>query len=209
MLVAVYNANMQPYTYLVGWTQHKIFYYGSRYGKGCHPSDLWKKYFTSSKEVAKKRLELGEPDLVQVRRTFETPQQAMFWEKRVLRRMKTHRREDFLNITQGNMPTTAGFKYSDESRGKMGAWQRGKKKPAEAVAKMKASLTGRKDTDEARKNKSIGHTGLVFAEEHRANIAKTKVGRKFWMKDGKCVCTHEWPGEGWVPGKAHSKKKQT
>ena len=40
-----------PFVYSVRNRTTGLFYYGSRYGKGCHPSDLWKTYFTSSKMV--------------------------------------------------------------------------------------------------------------------------------------------------------------
>lgn len=39
------------YTYLIGWSEYDIWYYGVRYAKGCNPADLWVKYFTSSKFV--------------------------------------------------------------------------------------------------------------------------------------------------------------
>jgi hypothetical protein len=40
-----------PYTYLIGWSHLNKWYYGRRTAKGCHPSELWVKYFTSSKSV--------------------------------------------------------------------------------------------------------------------------------------------------------------
>ena len=47
------------YTYLIGWTKYNIQYYGVRYAKGCHPDDLWKTYFTSSKYVKEFREKNG------------------------------------------------------------------------------------------------------------------------------------------------------
>src|SRR5574343_18298 len=69
-----------PYTYLIGWTQHQKFYYGVRFAKNCHPSDLWKSYFTSSKHVKNFRIQFGEPDLISVRRTFTSIDTARKWE---------------------------------------------------------------------------------------------------------------------------------
>lgn len=37
-----------PYTYLIGWSKHNIWYYGKRTAKNCHPNDFWVTYFTSS-----------------------------------------------------------------------------------------------------------------------------------------------------------------
>ena len=196
-----------PYTYFIGWTKLNLFYYGSRYGKGCHPSDFWQRYFTSSKLVAETRALHGEPDIIQIRKTFTTSEAAMLWEKKVLKRMRVKGRKDFLNQTMGNMPTMKGKKHSEETKALMSAWQKGVPKPPEATAKMIASLTGKKLSDQARANQSAGRMGLKFATEHKANIAATKVGRKWWTKDGDSVCRHECPGEGWIPGKIHKKKQ--
>ena len=86
-----------PYTYLVGWSNHNIYYYGSRYAKKSTPNDLWKSYFTSSKEVKLARQLLGEPNIIHVRRVFESKEKAIAWEYKVLRRMKVTQRDEFLN----------------------------------------------------------------------------------------------------------------
>ncbi|AKF13310.1 hypothetical protein PHIN3_45 [Sinorhizobium phage phiN3] len=88
---------MKPYTYFIGWSKQKKYYYGSAYRQGCDPSDLWTNYWTSSKHVARMREAYGEPDIIQVRRTFETPLEARLWEIKVLRRIGACRRKDFLN----------------------------------------------------------------------------------------------------------------
>ena len=59
-----------PYTYLIGWTKLNTWYYGRRTKRGCHPNELWVKYFTSSVEVAAFRRIHGEPDIVLVRKIF-------------------------------------------------------------------------------------------------------------------------------------------
>ncbi len=60
-----------PYTYIIGWSLYNKYYYGVRYAKNCNPNDLWKTYFTSSKYVKEFRNNHGEPDIIQVRKTFE------------------------------------------------------------------------------------------------------------------------------------------
>jgi hypothetical protein len=42
---------MIPFTYLVKHVPTNRYYYGVKIKKGCHPYDLWTKYFTSSKKV--------------------------------------------------------------------------------------------------------------------------------------------------------------
>jgi len=59
-----------PYTYLIGWSEHKKYYYGVRYAKGCHPSDLFNPYQTSSKFVKAFIQSFGLPDIIEVRKIF-------------------------------------------------------------------------------------------------------------------------------------------
>ena len=88
-----------PYTYLIGWTEHNLWYYGVRYAEAANPKDFWKTYFTSSKLVGEIRKQYGEPDIAQIRRTFGTANCARLWEHKVLRRMKGTKHEKWLNRT--------------------------------------------------------------------------------------------------------------
>jgi hypothetical protein len=102
-----------PYTYLIGWKSLNLYYYGSRYGKGCDPSDLWVKYFTSSKAVLAIRESQGEPDIIQVRKTFGFRTEALVYEHTVLRRLNAKGRSDFLNRTNGRdwKQTSEGLRW--------------------------------------------------------------------------------------------------
>ena len=88
-----------PYTYLIGWSKFNIYYYGLRFGKNCRPSDLWNPYKTSSKHVKNFIKDNGEPDIIQIRKTFNNIKFAQKWEHIVLKRMKVIFRKDFLNKT--------------------------------------------------------------------------------------------------------------
>ncbi len=77
-----------PYTYLIGWSNYNVWYYGSRYGRRCHPSDLWVSYFTSSEYVKEFRERVGEPDVIQIRRVFDSISATTNFENTVLRRLK-------------------------------------------------------------------------------------------------------------------------
>lgn len=85
------------YTYLIGWSLYDMFYYGVRWAKISHPSDLWVKYKTSSKHVKSFYKRYGEPDVIQVRRTFSDKDKAILWETKVLRRMNAATHPKFLN----------------------------------------------------------------------------------------------------------------
>ena len=64
-------------------------YYGVRYAKNCHPSELFVTYFTSSKYVTDYIRTNGMPDIVEIRKTFGEHQvsEAREYEHRVLKRI--------------------------------------------------------------------------------------------------------------------------
>ena len=90
-----------PYTYLIGWPELNLWYYGVRYSNNCHPNDLWVSYFTSSKYVTENVSKYGNPSVRQIRKTFKnskTPvKDAREWERRVLQRMKVVLKEEWIN----------------------------------------------------------------------------------------------------------------
>lgn len=86
-----------PFTYLLGWSKLNRYYYGVRYAKDCHPIDLGVTYFSSSKYVKEFIRLNGLPDIIQVRKTFESKIKALSWEKRVIIRMKMIGNEKWLN----------------------------------------------------------------------------------------------------------------
>jgi hypothetical protein len=88
-----------PFTYLLHCTATDQYYYGSRYGKGCHPSSLWNTYFTSSKVVEQLILEHGKDAFkVSVRKVFNTPQEARRWETKFLNRVKAAQSDKWINL---------------------------------------------------------------------------------------------------------------
>ena len=87
----------KPYTYLIGWTKYNKWYYGCQYGKKAHPSNLWKTYFTSSKEVRLFCEEYGDPDVIEIRKTFDDALRTRLNEIKVIRRMGIVQDSRFLN----------------------------------------------------------------------------------------------------------------
>lgn len=121
-----------PYTYLIGWSKLNKWYYGVRYAKtkklyyssGCHPDDLWKTYFTSSKYVESYRKKFGEPDILEIRKTFASQDEAIIWEFKVLRKLNILNYEDWLNrsingefkVKGGEEHHSYGKKYSEDRK---------------------------------------------------------------------------------------------
>lgn len=86
------------YTYLIGWSRYQKFYYGVRYRKGCDPKEFWIKYHTSSSNVKRFRKQFGEPDIIQIRKTFgEDIKSARLWESKVLRRTRAASSNKWIN----------------------------------------------------------------------------------------------------------------
>lgn len=91
---------------------------GVRYKRGCQPSDLWVKYFTSSKYVKKFRKDHGEPDVVEVRQTFNDSLQAREWEEKVINRLNAVNSDRWLN-KGNNGRTFCFFEHTEEVREKI------------------------------------------------------------------------------------------
>ncbi len=127
-----------PYCYLIGWSNLNKWYYGVRTRKHKEPSELFNfniknPYLTSSVLVSDFRKENGEPDIIQIRKTFVTAEEARLWESTVLKRMKVSKSEKWLNkIHVSAMPPLCGENNPSkrpEVRAKISAATKGKKRP--------------------------------------------------------------------------------
>jgi len=171
----------QPYTYLIGWaTQHK-FYYGVRYAKNCSPTDLWSKYFTSSKEVAAMKTVHGDPDIIQIRKIFLTKEHARLWENKVLRRLKVVSREDFLNKNDAPAPPINNRVMSEITKTKIGTVHKGKPKSEEhkqkireARAKQVNTRKGQRATEETKQKLREANLGKTYSEDVNSKKGQKK-----------------------------------
>ena len=165
----------QPYTYLIAWTDHNVFYYGVRWSstiEGKTPEqDLWVDYFTSSKYVHEFREEHGEPDRIEVRKVFDSADRALEWEMKFLNKIKAIDNQNFLNQSCGNgvWKRRKGHNHSIKTRNKISRSLKGRKLSNETKRKL----------SEVRLGKKLG----PFTEEHKANISKALKGRNNWWND--------------------------
>lgn len=151
----------KPYTYLIGWTEQNIYYYGSKYGADADPETFWKTYFTSSRYVHEAVELYGGPDVIQIRKTFSDPHKALEWEQRVLCRLNVLREDRWLNKNVGgrvyqkslseshrNNIAKANSKPKDE---------RGRLACAENSKKAAQKRLGQKDSEDTKRkrNKSL------------------------------------------------------
>ena len=104
-----------PYTYLIKHIPSNRVYYGVRYSKKCNPIDLWETYFTSSEEVKKLLSKDGKDAFhYEIRRTFNNKNDALKWERKVLRRIKAKDREIFINKWNGGPYRYAERKWMND-----------------------------------------------------------------------------------------------
>jgi len=171
----------QPYTYLIGWSSHNRYYYGVRYATSCHPSDFWSSYFTSSKHVKEFVKLYGEPDIIQIRKTFCTADDARLWEHNVLRRLGVVNDPRFLNESDGLSISLESAlrggrqKKSLSMRQKISEYRTGKitsQKTRETISKSKKGVP--LSEEERKKRKQTMNDPLV--KKKLSDIGKTKVG---------------------------------
>ena len=92
--------NTLPYTYKLIFKPTGQYYYGVRYAKGCHPKDLWDKYFTSSKHIHKLIKEYGlNSFIIKITKTFSSKKEAIEHEHSILIRVKADKNGKFINKT--------------------------------------------------------------------------------------------------------------
>ena len=176
---------MIPYTYLIGWSKLNIWYYGARYKKDCSPEDLWKTYFTSSKYVKRFRKENGDPDVIEVRKIFQTAEQTRLWEHKVLIRLDAPKKEKWLNESYSNAKFYNVTPASDETKRKQSESHKGKP----VWNKGLKGLKGTPQTEEQKlrhsqfmKGKYVGEKNGFFGKQHTQEaLEKNKLahlGRK-------------------------------
>ena len=175
------STNFKPYTYLVGWSSLNKFYYGVQYNKKANPSNLWTTYFTSSKYVKKFRELYGEPDIIQVRKIFQSKEKACSWEFKVIQRLNCVRSEQWLNRS------LAGQKFYND-----GISCIGHKHTTETKKKISLARTGQLISTETKKKISMslsGENNPMFGKHHseetklKMSIAQTKENHPLF---GKC-----------------------
>lgn len=177
------------YTYLIGWSKHKKYYYGVRYANGCDPKELWVTYFTSSKHVKKFRKENGEPDIIEIRKTFDDVFKARIWESKVLKKMGVVEKNEWLNKTDNISinPTT----ISDESHRKSvfnrKANNNYKNKKLSLLNKLKTGDKNPSKKKEVREKLSVAKSGSnnpmygITGEKHpRWNKSGASLGKKWY-----------------------------
>lgn len=179
---------MKAYTYLIKFKPANKFYYGVRVKTlklNRNPEeDLMIHYTTSSENINNLIKEHGIDSFAwAIRKTFDTAEQAVAWEEKVLRRSKVLQRQDvWLN---GNV---AGYKITTEAgRIKIRETHMGKAKTEEHKRKIRESNLGKKRAprsqeykdkmSKAKSGPNNGRYGLEVSQETRRLIGEANKGR--------------------------------
>jgi hypothetical protein len=186
---------MKPYTYLIKHLPTNRVYYGMRAANKVDPEqDLWQHYFTSSPKVQQLIEETGRDSFaVEIRRVFETKEQAVAWETRVLRRCKVLHDDRWIN------QNVAGYIVpTEESRKKISNFHKGKAKSIEHRSNMSKAHKGkpkkskvyqsveyREMMSKLKSGKGNGRYGKVVSEETRRRISEAKKGKQVAHNKGK------------------------
>jgi hypothetical protein len=182
-----------PYTYLIGWSSANKWYYGVRYSKGCDPSELWKTYFTSSNHVKKFRQINGDPDIIQIRKTFNCVNKARIWEHKVLKRLNVISKENFINKTDN-----ISFSVESSLKGSLKSTNKGQKRPH--LSKINSEKTGSLNHMWGR-NKELSPRFGIKGEKHpmygktninASNAAKIRIECPFCNKTGNIANMKRW-----------------
>jgi hypothetical protein len=190
--------NYTPYTYLIGWSKLDKWYYGSRYAtktkclyeSGCHPDDFWVTYHTSSNIVTAFREEHGEPDVIEIRKTFSAADDAKAWEHRILQRMNVVKNDKWLNDNDklgppiligeknpmygktGEESPNYGTKHTEEWKKKQSERMTGEKNPMYGKTTSEETL---KKISEKMKGKFVGNCNPNYGKMGGKSVTAKKI----------------------------------
>lgn len=140
---------MIPYTYILKHIPTSTYYYGCRYAKDCHPTDLWASYKTSSRHVKILIEQYGEGSFeYEVRKVFDSELKCRQWEHKVLRRLNVVNRAEFINKTDN-------ISISTECAAKGRLNRKASQKQKETASVLGKRNTGRKHTEETKRKVSF------------------------------------------------------
>jgi len=172
----IYTAgDRTPYTYIITHIPSGRRYYGSRYSRNCQPSDLWNKYFTSSRTVKELIKQDGINSFTfEIRKTFSTITECRAWESRFLHKIDARSNHNWLNAHNGGSDFYNTSLASEQTKQLMSKVRKGKAK------------------SDSMKQNSMWYYELKFADDTveyikgKLNVLK-RLGRKDWETIRVCI----------------------
>jgi hypothetical protein len=192
-----------PFSYYLYHIPTRKHYYGIRHGKKSNPETLWKTYFSSSNIVKKLIQEYGADSFnVKIRKTFNSAEEAILWEHRVLSKLNASMRDDWINRHNGGKKFRGPKNHSDKTKKKISSKIFGIKRCAETIEKHKrnASLREQKKRDMGWKMPESGKENIsaslrrpevqakIYTPSRNKKMAASKKGTKRkYLPDGSFI----------------------
>lgn len=147
------------------------------------------------------RADYGDPDVIEVRQTFNDSLQAREWEMTVLRRLRVLETDRWLNKTDRPCPTMLGKKHSEESKVLIGLGNAGKIYSDESLANIRNGVQRRASNMEWRANVRNGvqkrlsnpvwRTNFDSAIQKRTSNMEWRANRsRAMLRQPKTTCPH-------------------
>jgi hypothetical protein len=179
-----------PFTYFLLHKPTGKKYYGARWSKECHPNDLWKTYFTSSKYVEQLITEFGKESFsFEIRKTFSTVKECRKWEERVLKKLNVTSKENWLNKNINGKFLPYGKQTEKHIRTRI-----------ESIKKNPNAFMGmlnKNHSDETKKKMSLSSKGVSKTDSHKSKMPynilnKTTIKCPHCDKTGQYVNMKRW-----------------
>jgi len=195
---------MQAYTYLLTHIPTGKRYYGVKYGQKANPDNLWVTYFSSSKIIKSFIKRDGIHSFkAEVRKLFNTPEDALLWEQTLIRRCKLRENKLWFNEGCGSAKLTyamkhktpehiqkvtesrvsKGYTHSKETRQKIGNHNR--TRTDEWKQKISNSLLGRKHSENTKQKRSNSIKSVWSDPEYKEKLRKSH--REAWKSRDRMV----------------------
>jgi hypothetical protein len=162
---------------------------------------LWESYFTSSKYVREFTKTHGNPDVLQIRKTFNDPDSARRWEEQVLTRLKVVQRSDFLNKTDTNRISSVAISNGLK---KFWAGLSLEERRAHLSAAHASSSVWSEEAKEANRESSKAFWAALTTEEKRELNRNSRAGTIAYQKS---LSTEEKSERGRRAGSSPKKEK--
>lgn len=165
-----------PFVYIIRDTSNNKRYAGVKFSKGCKPTDLLTKYFTSSKTV-KRLIKEGRTFVIDKIVEFETKEDAVEFEELLILTVNAHLSGDWYNLAAGKAINPDAVKQTCLDRYDVDNWMKTKAAKESGLGFKLGNTYGYFERSEDTKVKmSKSFTGRVFSKEHRKKISESRTG---------------------------------
>lgn len=173
------------YTYLLGWRDRDIWYYGYRGANETAPENDLPFYLSSSEEVYDTIRLYGYPDVEKVHKLFASKDEAKAFETKFLHRVNAVKSPRWLNKHDGGPNWGVARFFSDEHKRRISESKKGHKHSDEAKKAMSESRKEYMASDEGKEHLATmianrdpkANVGKKRSEETKRKISETKKAR--------------------------------